>query len=434
MTTALAERLDGDHAAAPVDWSATCRRDGTELSGHHWLNLSPALGDLLEVAVAAYTADRSFRRERGTRRRHLRLSVPVRDEIWLREDVKGKAVELLSWLSDDRWELQTHEGRTLGWAESAIPLFDEADPPSSALLFSGGLDSFAGAAVEIQRPMSGDVVLVGVAKNSRLRGTQKKTGESLTRIAGRYVRPVSIRVEVRGRVERERSELTRGLLYLASGAAVATAAGLRRLHVYENGPGSLNLEISRAQSLVHRSRATHPLSLHLMGQLVSMLVGSRFEFENPFFLLTKVEVCRGLPKEAFGMVQLTRSCDAAHGRRSPYPACGRCTSCIVRQHSLRVAGLTELEPATHYESSAWAGDEAALATLADLLAQAREIRLSLSHADAWRHLVSRFQDLQVLEHQLAMGPLDLLAVVDMLSRYSTEWTNGPCPLSSAYRD
>jgi hypothetical protein len=117
------------------------------------------LTDLLEIAAYVYCADQ--RLPRGTShfsnygqnwRRSLNLSIPVRNpSVWQREDVQRALVETLGFLSDDSYAFAFSKLRAPSQLRDAYfhALSDTTREPDLVALFSGGVDSFAGAAEDL---------------------------------------------------------------------------------------------------------------------------------------------------------------------------------------------------------------------------------------------------------------------------------------------
>ena len=120
----------------------------------------PAVADLLEVAAYVYVADRLVRRETPQMsgmgehwRRRFRFVIPVRrPELWSNPTVSGALVNTLRFLSEDEFEFvfeksteTRHLQPYLGFDQPEARSFD----PDDVMLFSGGLDSLAGAANEL---------------------------------------------------------------------------------------------------------------------------------------------------------------------------------------------------------------------------------------------------------------------------------------------
>jgi len=108
--------------------------------------------DLLRLALYVYTLDRLTRRDRRSswsyRPRDLRLVVPVSDvEFWRTPYVHRLLVNVLDFLSDDHWDLDFRRSKASRRARQACLHLEEHI--EDALLFSGGLDSAAGASAAL---------------------------------------------------------------------------------------------------------------------------------------------------------------------------------------------------------------------------------------------------------------------------------------------
>ena len=114
------------------------------------------LTDLVEIAAYVYAADRSTSRGGGTLRnmgkawyRSFHFVIPVRQpDVWGSEHVRDALVDTLSFLSDDRFEFAFEPLSDPPPLQSYLD-FGAAEEtgfnPDEVTLFSGGLDSFAGA-------------------------------------------------------------------------------------------------------------------------------------------------------------------------------------------------------------------------------------------------------------------------------------------------
>ena len=123
-------------------------------------NVPDVLADMLEIAAYVYCADQFTTRGSelmsdlgGDWRRKFRLEIPVRcPDIWARPDVLGSLVGTLCFLSEDEWDFDFVQAASHSGLQ---PYFEFSDPPAQTIspdeviLFSGGLDSLAGAVEEL---------------------------------------------------------------------------------------------------------------------------------------------------------------------------------------------------------------------------------------------------------------------------------------------
>jgi hypothetical protein len=126
-----------------------------------WRDIPPALRDLLDLAAYVYTADQAVRRADGGRvdgdeigagwRREFRFHVPVRrPDLWNSAPVRAALVDVLSFLSEDSYEFEFPH---LEKDTSLAGFIDYSETPyhgriEEVMMFSGGLDSLAGAVTE----------------------------------------------------------------------------------------------------------------------------------------------------------------------------------------------------------------------------------------------------------------------------------------------
>jgi hypothetical protein len=125
-------------------------------------NVPDVLTDLLEVATYIYAADAAVSRGGKTNaqmgaswRRKLRFVIPVRQpDLWCSDVVLAALTETLSFVSDEAYEF---EFRPLDHAPAMESYFEFPDAeetgftPDEVILFSGGLDSFAGAVEQLAK-------------------------------------------------------------------------------------------------------------------------------------------------------------------------------------------------------------------------------------------------------------------------------------------
>ena len=141
-------------------------------------DLSPRALDLIEVAAFVYAADSALPRGPtsdpgfGWRwRRRLNFPLPVRaHSFWTQDTVRRSIANVLSFLSDDDYHFEftpnqiDEPPRYLGFAPETGFRADEV------LMFSGGLDSFAGALEEmISRNRKVALVAIGLLRKWKKR-------------------------------------------------------------------------------------------------------------------------------------------------------------------------------------------------------------------------------------------------------------------------
>jgi hypothetical protein len=175
-------------------------------------------------------------------------------------------------------------------APAAQPFLD-LDPNGAAfdakevILFSGGLESFAGA-LEALCTSTNKVILLTHRSAQKAIPRQVELGKYLAqRFPGRVLH---IHVKAR-RVGQEASALSqrsRSFLFAALGQLVTQSFGAERLGFYENGVISHNLPISSQVVGTMATRTTHPLSLLKLNTLMQLLGPRHVPIENRYLWLT----------------------------------------------------------------------------------------------------------------------------------------------------
>jgi hypothetical protein len=351
-----------------LDWPAICEVFGCEIP--------PRLRDLLEIAVAVYATDVAFPRgENEAWIRSARFVVPVRDrDLW--ESLEPQLAEALYVLAHDAFSFdfcaRAEEGE-----EPPAPSNAGTRPDADCVsLLSGGLDSFAGAAMLLatdRRPL----FVAHRPQNPMVVASQEHVCRCLQQAFDRPVRLAAVAcVPARGGhldypypppEERETSQRTRSFLYVALGALGCHAAGTDQLFCPENGVLAVNLPLTEARVGGYSTAGTRPQTLARFRGLLSAL-GIPLQIHNPFLYQTKGELIRDVLRRYFApeAIQGTVSCWMAGRLSRP---CGSCVPCLVRAIAMRAAGLPpEAHAVDPFSTGAEAGPgSAARANLVDLL-------------------------------------------------------------------
>ncbi len=169
--------------------------------------IDPLCDDFLEIASTVFVADSTVSRGGDVRtgmgqnwRRNFRFTIPLRQpDFWQRPDVVEALTDAVTFLTEDIVQFEFVEGE---FAQSREPFleFDPAGPQFEAnevILFSGGLDSFAGA-LEALATTSQKVLLVSHRSAQKVIPRQDALGEYLTqRFPGR-VQHLHVKARHRG--------------------------------------------------------------------------------------------------------------------------------------------------------------------------------------------------------------------------------------------
>jgi 7-cyano-7-deazaguanine synthase in queuosine biosynthesis len=342
--------------------------------------LSAPFVDLIRIAALVLGVDGAVTRGRltdddsGERwHRRFRLVVGVDDpSFWNQQELRRALEETLGFLSQDTFVFefqhrQKEKPHQLVFSRSDGKSFLPWDHIDEVSLFSGGLDSFAGAAELILERKRG-TVLVSHLSASKTRHTQTSLVEDLRTLAkaNGCPAPVHVVMEVTRhdeRLRKEHTQRTRSFLYAAITGAVASLIGRSRACMYENGIVAINLPIAGSVVGSRATRTAHPLVLSGFSRILSHVAGRAMTVKNPFLLKTRGEVIRGLASSpALPLAKRTVSCAHVHKGTNMHPHCGVCSQCIDRQFGFLGAGMEQhdsaLGYATQLASDEWSNESA----------------------------------------------------------------------------
>lgn len=388
-----------------------------------WPDLSQ---DLVEIACAIFLADRLIRRPGSTLGpRQIDLRLPVRrPEIWKR--VAPHLQEILAILGDDTFSFDFY-GSPKGascFPQNAVR--QQRMCVDRIMLFSGGLDSAAAAAIFTQEGVRGACIthyVTGIRRIEKLLedihdayGTEPGTLH-----AQFYIRPVGPIV----RRMKENSRRSRSFLFAS--LALATAIGVEACEVCicENGPLAINLPLTPAMV---PTRHAHSQFLRAMERLSKELFGVPIRVLNPFELVTKGEMARVfVPHPELALETVSCWNQQWSGRRENYGKghCGYCLPCLVRLASLESAGI--VIPKSHFDSNVRRLARRSYLSQKEfhrldpykaLLSFATKVQLCQS----WREFIRRFPD--VIDTEPTYRPLSLdewfKNVFGMMKRFAHE--------------
>lgn len=326
------------------------------------LNVPSVFIDLLEIAAYVYCADQALSRggagalDLGAKwRRSIIFSIPVRHpDIWSSKEVGDVLQDTLSFLSEDQYRFTFTSLKS----PLDVDLYFEfpAGPGSEfqvdeVLLFSGGLDSFAGAVEEIIVNKH-NVALVSHRSSPKIAGSQVALVKELSERSPKGIKPFHVPVWINKdrSLSREFTQRTRSFLYACLGATVATMFKLHRIRFYENGVVSLNLPVSAQVIGARATRMTHPKTLSGFAKLFSLLTGKEFQVNNPFVWKTKGEVTNVIGRAGCAdLIKETISCSRVYERTKVHTHCGVCSQCVDRRFGTLASAYGKDDPAERYK-------------------------------------------------------------------------------------
>lgn len=380
--------------------------------------LSKRLADWAELAIAIYIADRfsprrdlRFRRDLVHRRRKIQLRIAVLDlSFWKSTNIQKLLRDALWTLTEDDWNFEFIQRETpLVPCAQDFLIADLTGNSFRVALFSGGLDSFAGAASQLRTSTLTHVFVSGVT-HGRMEVGQRQQMSLLRNATGRDVRHLQIWYGLKEKKIQdntlERSQRSRAFMHVTLGAISALQAGTNELYMYENGFGALNLPFDATQLGIETSKAANPVFHRAVEKFIHEVGGKPFRIVNPFLFLTKAQALRHAHAGEFGAhLAETFSCDRFPDWREDRPQCGTCASCILRRVSLEAAGLAAFDSGSGYardvKSPSFVPGDSAASILAHFEEQARVLEKAFGQKLPWQAIANSFPELYEVEHALS---------------------------------
>ncbi len=317
--------------------------------------------DLLEIAAYVFAADRLT--ARGSREaveyqswaRSVHFIIKVRDyEFWCQSEVRNALMAALRFATGD---LDYNFTFQPGHVTPPTSLFDserfsvEPDSDLSIMLFSGGIDSLAGAIQRLEQS-SQHVCLVSHLSQVGTIKTQRGLAAALQRDYLGRVRPYQFKTHLQGIRAREETQRSRPFLYGSIAFALAVAFGRDRFYIYENGITSLNF--ARRADLINAraSRTTHPQTVQRLAHLFSIIADRPFAIELPFLWYTKSDVVEYLKKSGHGnLLPSSVSCNHTYNSGPGTTHCGECFQCLDRRIGIYGANAHDTDNEGQYAAN-----------------------------------------------------------------------------------
>jgi hypothetical protein len=329
--------------------------------------MPPRVVDLLEIAAYVFAADCSASRDGAWKNdeaeepwgRDFHFAVPVRDpSFWQREEVQSTLIGALRFMSSDTFAFTFHRLRKDRPLQPYLELAHAEDAPfqgaERVVMFSGGLDSLAGAVETAARGQP----LVAVSHRPAPHVSALQTGlmQQLQALFSGPIRHIPVWVNKQG-LDSEATQRTRAFLFSALGVAVASVLNAGGVRFYENGVTSLNWPVTQEVLQSRATRSTHPLTLHRLQEFYRLLTERpEFAIDNPFVFDTKAEVVSriasaGVPQ----LIGLSASCIHTRDQTSRGRHCGVCRQCLDRRIAILAADQETSEQTGGYRSDVFTG-------------------------------------------------------------------------------
>ncbi len=390
--------------------------------------------DLLEIATYVYGADQAIKRGADDVdnfgdgwRRDLHFVIPVRNlEFWSEPQVLETLRSTLGFLSDDNYQFEfvaLKQGHSMQDYLNFNDTQHVFGSPEQVVMFSGGLDSLAGAVEEILTQKR-RVVLVTHKSTPKLNNRHRNMQALLAAKAGDNVpHHIGVRVHKASELNQEYTQRSRSFLYMSIGATIAKMLGLQSLRFYENGVISLNLPVCAQVAGGRATRTTHPQVMQGFQEIISLVAGDPFTIENPFIWKTKADVVEVITRGGCAdLIAHSMTCTHTWEMTNQHTHCGGCSQCIDRRFAVVAARADQYDPADHYKTDVFTqsrdkGDDKIMA--AAYLERANQVK---SLGDVMQ-FISSYPEVNRVFRYLDPSPAQAAArVFDLYKRHATEVT------------
>lgn len=279
-------------------------------------------------------------------------------EFWAQEHIQSLIEKILSFLSNDRYTFKFVSLKRDRPEQTYFEFGDRKEwpfhAPKRVLMFSGGLDSLAGAIETAAN--GGKVVLVSHRPVSTLDARQNQLFKQLQQLYPSQLIRVPVWINKDEKFGREPTQRTRSFLFAALGTLVAQSIEADGVRFFENGVVSLNLPLAQEALRSRASRTTHPLALHLLSSLCAAVVEKDLAVDNPYLFKTKTEVEATIAEhKAAELIGSTCSCSHSMFQTKTQRHCGRCSQCIDRRVATLAAELQSSDSPHDYVSDVFLG-------------------------------------------------------------------------------
>lgn len=321
----------------------------------------PLFHDLLEIATYVYSADQVVRRGADDVdtfgdgwRRDLHFVVPVRNpDFWNNTEVQETLCSTLGFLSDDQYQFdfvkldQDHQFQEYLEFNDTQQVYGM---PEQVVMFSGGLDSLAGAIDEVVNQKR-RVLLVTHKSTSKLNKRHRTLEEMLAQKAGDNVpHRITVRVHKTKELNHEYTQRSRSFLYVSIGATIARMLNLKSVRFYENGVISLNLPVCAQVVGGRATRTTHPRVMKGFEDILSLVAGEPFTVENPYIWKTKADIVKVITDAGcHDLIKHSMTCTHTWEMTNQHTHCGGCSQCIDRRFAVLAAKADQHDPTEHYK-------------------------------------------------------------------------------------
>lgn len=370
--------------------------------------------DILYFTSIIYSIDKLIPRNKADDNwsRDINLSIPVSDAVsWERAKLDLK--NALDFLTSDNWNLSFSKVKRPYFQKkkNSLPLNANID---NICLFSGGLDSLAGAINLIDE--SDNILLISHVDSTGAASTIQQP--LIKKIKENYPNKNIKQSQFHIYADASNEETTRGRSILFHGLALFHAMNLdvNKIIAPENGVISINLPLTPSRTCSNSTKTMHPYFLNKFQSTLSNL-SINIQIENPYLVKTKGEMLvesrnTDLIKE---LATKTLSCSHGGGHtngwfRNSYN-CGYCIPCTIRRASIHKFNNT-LDIGTEYGHNIGKG-EVCLTTQndkkLDLLALSYFLNRNLNFSQLKREikLMAKIDNIDEVTNMLQRGYIEI---------------------------
>lgn len=336
----------------PHDSSKHSRASGSLLKRIRELgvNVNENAIDLITIATAVTAAETFERREDAADAwsRIMHLHVPVTDEdIW--NKLSGRLSSILNFLTGDQWKFTFYKANFQMpkpiVSKNSKARLNSLKGLNSVCLFSGGLDSAAGA-IDILNGKSAYKPLLlshayrgdGVKQKNIKKLLKSNYGELSYSVSPRLMTSLKGKTDVTMR-GRSFNFLAMAVLGISALRNANSDNSISTIIVPENGYISINPPLTRRRIGSHSTRTTHPYFLSRLEGLLED-AGFHVKFVNPYQFKTKGEMLAECVDQVSIAKAIPLSVSCSHWHRK-HKQCGYCVPCLIRRSSIHHAGFSE---------------------------------------------------------------------------------------------
>ena len=315
--------------------------------------------DLLHIASYIFCADRCA--SRGKRdslsnsswSRSWVFEIPVLDhDFWASPQVANTLSAALVFMTGDKSfefhftkathePLKTEEYQTSLFSNSGLNI--QRGKSIDVMLFSGGLDSLAGAIDRLNTFPDRQLCLINHMSNNRTIRTQRSLIKKLKEKYPDRVFPYTFECRFKKLKSRDETQRTRMFLFSAIAFAICNYYSKDELFIYENGVTSLNLSKQTDVINARSSRTTHPKVIGLLQKFYTCF-SADFIIRTPYYKKTKEDIIKLFNQyQEVDLIQSSVSCSSTRDTHEEFPHCGCCSQCIDRRFAVYAAGLQEAD-------------------------------------------------------------------------------------------